>query len=106
MQVRQMNYKCSCDMRGMLSFHIMWLLSKKQMHGEQIALELEKRKGEKPKPGTLYPALKELKRKGMIRGKKSGKIIVYSLTPEGKKDVKYATQYFRKAFGDIISNKI
>jgi PadR family transcriptional regulator, regulatory protein PadR len=100
-----MTYKRSCDMRGMLSFNILWLLSRKQMHGEEIALELKKRRGEKPKPGTLYPALKELKRKGLITCKKSGKIIVYSLTPEGKKDLKYGIQYFRKAFGDIINNK-
>ena len=91
-----------CDMRGMLSFQILWLLSKKKMHGEQIAKEMEKRRGEKPKAGTLYPALKELKARGMIKGEKEGKIIVYSLTTNGKKSVKQATDYFCRCFSDIF----
>lgn len=91
-------------MRGMLSFHILWMLSKKKMHGEEIAEELEKRRGEKPKAGTIYPALKELKKKGLIKGEKRGKIIVYALTPEGRGTVKYAREYFCRAFGEIFEN--
>ena len=73
------------------------------MHGEEISQEIKKRRGEKPKPGTIYPALKDLKQKGLIKGRKEGKIIVYSLTPEGKRTVKYATEYFCRAFGDIFA---
>jgi len=97
--------KYGCDMRGMLSFHILWLLSKKPMHGEQIAEEIAKRRGEKPKAGTIYPALKNLKKKGLIKGRKKGKIIVYSLTPKGKKAVKHAREYFCRAFRDIFENR-
>jgi len=39
-------------MRGMLGFLILFLLSKKPMHGEEIADELAKRRGD------IYPALK------------------------------------------------
>lgn len=92
----------ACDMRGMLSFHILWLLSKEPMHGDRLAEELGKRRGEKPKAGTIYPALKDLKENGLITGNRKGKIIVYSLTAEGKRSVKYATEYFRRAFSDII----
>jgi PadR family transcriptional regulator, regulatory protein PadR len=99
-----MDYKCACDMRGMLSFHILWLLSRESMHGDRIAQELEKRRGEKPKAGTIYPALKDLKEKGLINGEREGKMIVYSLTPEGKKEVRYALSYFKRAFGDIIES--
>lgn len=99
-----MNEGHKCDMRGMLSFHILWLLSKKPMHGDEIAEEIKKRKGEKPKAGTIYPALKALKDKGMIKGEKKGKTIVYSITPEGKKTVKYAIEYFCRAFNDIFEN--
>lgn len=91
-----------CDMRGMLSFQILWLLSRKPMHGEELAKELEKRRGEKPKAGTIYPALKDMKEKGMIKGEKKGKIIIYSLTIKGKKDVKHAMNYFCRCFGDIF----
>ena len=100
-----MNYKYGCDMRGMLSFHVLWLLSKKSMHGEQISQEIKKRRGEKPKAGTIYPALKALKKKGLIKGNKEGKTIIYSLTPEGKKTVKHASEYFCRAFGDIFENQ-
>jgi len=96
--------KFGCDMRGMLSFLILFLLSKRPMHGEGIAEELEKRRGVKPKAGTLYPALKELKRKGLIKGEKRGKIIVYSLTSEGHKTAKYTKEYFCKCFGDVIKD--
>ena len=92
----------SCDMRGMLSFQILWLLSKGKMHGEMIAEEIEKRRGEKPKPGTLYPALKELSNKGLINGSRRGKIIVYSITSDGRAAVKVATDYFCRSFGDIF----
>ena len=40
-------------MRGMLGFLILFLLSKKPMHGQEIAEEITKRKGEKPSPGHL-----------------------------------------------------
>ncbi len=97
-----MKGRFGCDMRGMLSFHMLFLLSKKPMHGEELAQEIEKRRGEKPKPGTIYPALKDLKTKGLIRGEKAGKTITYSLTPEGKKTVKYARDYFCRSFQEIF----
>jgi PadR family transcriptional regulator, regulatory protein PadR len=95
--------KCGCDMRGMLSFHVLWILSRKgKMHGDEIAEELGRRRGEKPKAGTIYPALKDLKEKGLISGEKEGKTVIYELTPEGKQTVKYAVEYFKRAFGDVI----
>ena len=92
----------TCDMRGMLSFQILFLLSKKPMHGEELAQELAKRRGEKPTAGTIYPALKELKNKHFIVGNKDGKLIVYSLTPVGQNTYKQSIIYFQRCFGDII----
>ena len=100
-----MDRKYGCDMRGMLSFHILWLLSREALCGEDLAMELAKRRGEKPKAGTIYPALKVLKGKGLIRGEKKGKTIIYSLTPDGKKTMKFATEYFCRAFGDIFEGR-
>ena len=99
-----MKYVIGCDMRGMLSFHVLWLLSRKSMHGEEIAQEIGKRRGEKPKAGTIYPALKDMKNKGLIKGEKKGKIILYSLTSEGRKTVRYAEEYFCRSFGDIFES--
>ncbi len=87
-----------CDMRGMLSFLILFILSKKSMHGQEIASELEKRKGDRPSPGTLYPALKSLKDAGYIKEKKEGKTIAYSLTEDGQKVLKIAKQRFCRTF--------
>ncbi|MBS3055082.1 MAG: PadR family transcriptional regulator [Candidatus Aenigmarchaeota archaeon] len=89
-------------MRGMLSFQILYLLSKKSMHGDAIAEEIGKRRGEKPKAGTIYPALKDLKKKNLIKGIKKGKTIVYSLTSDGEKSVKYAREYFIRCFADVF----
>lgn len=91
-----------CDMRGMLSFQILYLLSKKRMHGDEIAEELGKRRGEKPKAGTIYPALKDLKEKNLIKGEKKGKLIVYTLTPYGARTVKLAREYFIRCFGEVL----
>lgn len=89
-------------MRGMLSFLILFLLSKKPMHGREIADEIEKRKGSKPSPGTIYPALKALRENGLILEKKSGKIITYSLTENGKRELKIAKNKFCKAFMGVF----
>ncbi len=64
--------KC-CDMRGMLSFLIMHLLSKKKMYGSEIADEIAARKGDKPNPGTLYPTLKYMEKKGLIERARSAR---------------------------------
>ena len=59
-------YPYCCDMRGMLGFLILFLLSKKSMHGQELAEEIARRKGERPSPGTIYPALKGLREMGFI----------------------------------------
>ncbi|MDE1855388.1 MAG: PadR family transcriptional regulator [Candidatus Micrarchaeota archaeon] len=92
-------------MRGMLSFQILWLLSRKPMHGEEIAEEIEKRRGSKPKAGTIYPALKELSENGLIEGSREGKKVVYSITPTGRYGVKRAAMHFYRSFGDIFESE-
>ena len=95
-------YVYCCDMRGMLSFLILFLLSKKSMHGQEIADEIGKRKGVRPSPGTIYPALKSLKEAELIEEKKIGKTIVYSLTNKGRKVLKTAKQKFCRTFSGVF----
>lgn len=97
-------FEKSYYMRGMLSFFILWLLSKKSMHGQEIAEEVAKRKGVKPSPGTLYPALNELEKRKLIKGVKKGRTITYSLTDNGRKSIEKSMDYFCKAFGEIFKN--
>ena len=87
-----------CDMKGFLSYLILWNLGKKEMTGSQLASELEKRKGTRPSPGTIYPALKELKEKGLIKANKKK---VYSLTKKGKKELGSACNCFCRMFYDM-----
>lgn len=103
--MRKGEYDYCCDMRGMLSFLILFLLSKKPMHGKEMAEEIGRRKGSIPSPGTIYPALKVLKKNGLIKENKSGKIIKYSLTSDGKRTLDIAKKRFCMIFTDVISNR-
>ena len=86
-------------MRGMLGFLILFLLSRKPMHGQELADEIARRKGEKPSPGTIYPALKSLRAMGFIIGdEKEGKTIVYTLTDQGKNALRNAKRRFIRTF--------
>ncbi len=93
-----------CDMRGFLTFQILWELDKEDLNGQQIAERIAKRKGTKPTPGTIYPALKELKNGKYIAGVKEGRQIVYHLTPIGDEALLEASRYFLQAFGDIAED--
>ena len=93
-----------CDMRGLLTFQILWELEKEELNGQQIAEKIAIRRGTKPTPGTIYPALKELKKGHLIEGRKEGRQIVYHLTPEGEKGLADASRYFLQAFGDIAED--
>jgi len=72
------------------------------MHGQEIAEELVKRKGFKPSPGTIYPALKDLKEKDLVKGEKRNKIVIYTLTDKGKAGIEVACSYFCRCFGEIF----
>ena len=91
-----------CDMRGMLSFLLLFLLSKKSMSGNELSGELEKRKGERPSPGTIYPALKVLRSDGLIVEDKDGKIIRYNLSEKGKRGLRDAKAQFCRTFGGVF----
>ena len=91
-----------CEMKGFLGFLILRMVSKRDMSGEGIAKELEKRKGCKPSPGTVYPALKSLRADGLIEEiKAGGKTKLYKLTKEGQKELKIATKRFTEMFYDM-----
>jgi len=95
-----------CDMRGMLSFTILWLLSTRPMYGQELATEIGKRRGDKPNPGTIYPALKDLSTRGLVKAHLEGRNNVYELTSRGRDSLEKALKYFDKAFGEIFSSAI
>ncbi|MBI5679725.1 MAG: PadR family transcriptional regulator [Methanobacterium sp.] len=85
-------------MKGYLTYLILWILGKKSMNGAEIGRELEKRRGTKPSPGTIYPALKELRNKGLIDVDENK---YYSLTSKGEEELKSSCKFFCNIFYDI-----
>jgi DNA-binding PadR family transcriptional regulator len=94
-----------CDMRGMLSFTILWMLSNRPMNGQALAGEIGKRKGDKPNPGTIYPALKELVNRRLIEGHAEGRTIVYEITATGRANLARSLDYFQRVFGEMLQDK-
>ncbi|MBU7015975.1 MAG: PAS domain-containing protein [Theionarchaea archaeon] len=86
-----------CDMKGFLSFLVLWIISEGGLKGSEITKELEKRRGSKPSPGTVYPVLKELKDKKLIKPDENK---AYSLTEKGEKELFSALNYFNMIFYD------
>ena len=87
-----------CVMKGFLTFLILWLINKKNPTGAEITQELEKRKGHRPSPGTIYPALKDLKNKGLVKIDHHKR---YTLTTKGKEELNTNIQTFLDTFWDV-----
>jgi PadR family transcriptional regulator, regulatory protein PadR len=90
------------DMKGLLSFHIMWLIRQRSMCGEELIEELGKRRKDAPSPGTIYPALNKLREAGLLEKKRDDKKVIYSVTPKGIKDLDTAISYFKAVYGEIM----
>lgn len=57
---------------------------KKGLSGVQITKYLEKKVGWKPSPGSIYPLLKKLSKKGFLDSKKKKNKKIYTLTDKGE----------------------
>lgn len=68
------------------------------MTGSEITLELEKRKGNKPSPGTIYPVLKDLTSKGLLTIDKHKR---YSLSKKGREELQPMLRMFFSTFCDL-----
>ena len=90
------------DIKGLLSFHILSLLNKKKLCGDELADIIGKRKYGKLTPGTIYPALKYLRENKLIKYKQIGRKKIYSLTKKGSNEYKITKRIFKKMFKEII----
>ena len=93
------------EFKGLLSFLILHELNTKQQAGEDLAKKIGKRKGTILTPGTIYPALKKLKNKKLIKFEKKGRRKEYTLTEKGKKDLEITYNVFSTYFFGL-KNKI
>jgi hypothetical protein len=91
-----------CKTKGFLSFLILWLVSRRSMTGAEIASELEKRRGKKPSPGTIYPVLKNMKERLLLSIDENKR---YSLAEKGKKALEAHLDAFIRTFYDIDEMK-
>ena len=90
---------------GLIKLHILHHASKAPVFGLWFIEELG-RHGYKLSPGTLYPLLHSLERKGYLRSitERSGKTLrrMYQATPHGRKALLSARQKVSELFGELF----
>jgi DNA-binding PadR family transcriptional regulator len=93
---------------GLIRLHILHHASKEPVFGLWFIEELGKH-GYKLSPGTLYPLLHGLERKGYLRStnERSGKSSrrMYQATPLGQKALAAARQKVSELFGESLENE-
>ena len=93
---------------GMIRLHILHHAKHEAIFGAGMAAELA-RHGYKISPGTLYPILHGLERRGYLKSEeqRSGKSIrrLYRITASGCRALKTAKLRVRELFGELIEGK-
>ncbi|MFL6446984.1 MAG: PadR family transcriptional regulator [Bryobacteraceae bacterium] len=93
---------------GLIRLHVLHHACEGQIFGLDMIEELA-RHGYKMSPGTIYPILHGLERRGYLASTdfRSGKIRrrLYRATPSGRKALKAAKQKVRELFGELIEGK-
>ena len=93
---------------GMIRLHILHHAEHEAIFGTGMAEELA-RHGYKISPGTLYPILHGLEKRGYLKSEKerSGKSIrrLYRITTSGRRALKTAKLRVRELFGELIEGK-
>jgi PadR family transcriptional regulator PadR len=92
---------------GLIRLHILHHACQEPIFGLGMIEELA-RHGYRLSPGTLYPIVHGLEKKGLLRSKQqqvNGKIRrVYSATPNGRKALEAARERARELFGELFED--
>ncbi len=105
---------------GLLPLYTLYLLEDKEMFGNEIINEIEKRTSAawSPNPGAIYPLLKELEEKQFVEGRwdmeEEHPRRIYKLTDKGKqeykvlkiileKHLKQAIEIFQSIYNELFS---
>lgn len=91
------------EFKGFLSFLILHELSKEAMFGEQLADRIGARRGETLTPGTIYPALKRLRKEKLVSYRREGRLKIYRLTDAGQGELKLLYKLFGTYFKGLRS---
>ena len=89
------------EFKGLLSFLILHELSKEKLYGELLAKHIGARKGEMLTPGTIYPALKNLRKHKLVSFSRDGRKKIYALTAAGKVELKMLYRIFGRYFAGL-----
>jgi PadR family transcriptional regulator PadR len=93
---------------GLIRLHILHHAAEEPIFGLGMAEELA-RHGYRVSPGTLYPLLHGLEKKGYLssRSQRLGKTVrrLYRATPAGRKALAAAKSKVRELFGELIEGK-
>jgi PadR family transcriptional regulator PadR len=92
---------------GLIRLHILHHACKESIFGLGMIEELG-RHGYRLSPGTLYPIMHALEKKGLLRSKEQqvgGKLRrVYSATRAGRKALESAKERVRELFGELFED--
>ena len=97
------SYPKYLSLKGFLSFFILHELALAKRSGDDLAKRIGKRKGRDLTPGTIYPALKQLRKQGLIKFTRDGRRKEYYLTVEGRKELKGLYIALRECFSGLKS---
>ncbi|MBS7616327.1 PadR family transcriptional regulator [Candidatus Bathyarchaeota archaeon] len=85
---------------------ILWLLSRKPMHGYEITVEFKRLTGRKLKPSIVYPFLRRLEVEGFASGewivKGRRKMRHYQLTKNGEELLRKVQEMFKKPIKEFL----
>jgi DNA-binding PadR family transcriptional regulator len=93
---------------GMIRLHILHHAADGELYGQWMIEELG-RHGYHVSPGTLYPMLHALERKGYLKSKSKGvgrrARRLYRATKKGRDALNFAKARVRELFGELIEGK-
>ena len=91
------------EFKGFLSFLILHELKSKPLCGDDLAQKIGARRGGYLTPGTIYPALKELRKRKLLRFKRDGRKKYYYLRSEGEEELERLYGLFTRYFWGLKS---
>lgn len=91
---------------GLLQMQVLWILDHKTTHGYELMKMLNDIKKTKITQGTLYPALKSLEERGLIKGKETDRRINYEITQEGRRVMNDTCTDFSRTFFGIFQSYV
>jgi DNA-binding PadR family transcriptional regulator len=93
---------------GFVRLHILHHAAEQEVYGQWIIEELA-RHGYRLSPGTLYPMLHGMERKGYLRARatKAGRSArrLYRVTPLGRRALEVAKEKLRELVGELIEER-